>query len=702
MESSFPTSESAVSPANRGTIAEIESLLDRVVQLADGDLALAKFQTELLGSVVSGLGVRRGAIWPADHRPGEPPAASIDAVSTAEFFQSEPVFLAGGLNSHAGHELLLRRVILGRKPIAALAGLRDSESDHVLNPTRSTLLLAPIVSPDSPPDAVIEVLLGDAESPATRAALLELLTAFADAARVYFDRQRLAALRQRDARREEWDRFIGKLHATLDPESVAFTASNEGREIVRCDRISVVSERRGRSRLLATSGQSTLDPRSPVVVAIEELATAVAAGGEPVWYPSPPETLPPEIESLSGVLCELTNARRILIWPLRHELTATDRLQAEGNDSGSDRAAAQRQDSRSSDATGAILFEHWTAFEAEPQSVEPYATLVRHTALALANCRRHESLPFFSVVSWIGSWQLRRNLSRIRVGAIALLCALALLWLIPAELTVSGKGTLQPEVRRDLFARTDGVVASIEAEHETHCRTDDVLLRLSRSQLDLEQTRVAGELRTARRRLAGLEAARLQSDPQTAADREKSNQNTAEEEELRETVAGLERQSRLLEEQADELIVRAPIDGDVLTWDVRETLASRPVQRGQLLLTVGDLTGPWILEVDIPDEAIGHVLAAQTQSNTPLPVAFMLATDPGTTYTGELERLAMSAEPDRVAGQRVRAIVRIPELPAHLRRPGAVVIPRVHCGKFPVGYVWFHTAWENAQKYLLF
>ncbi|MCY2965157.1 MAG: HlyD family efflux transporter periplasmic adaptor subunit [Planctomycetota bacterium] len=700
MESSFPTSKSTVSPANRGTIAEIESQLDRLVQLADGDVPLAKFQTELLGCVVSGLGVRRGAIWSADHRPGEPPVASIDAVSTAEFSQSEPVFLASGLNSHMGHELLLRRVILERKPLAALPGLRDSESEQVLNPTRSTLLLAPIVSPDSPPDAVIEVVLGEAESPATRAALLELLAAFADAARVYFDRKRLAALRQRDARRAEWDRFMEKLHATLDPESVAFTAANEGRAIVHCDRISVVSERRGRSRLLATSGQSTLDRRSPVVSAIEELVNAVAAGREPVWYPSPPETLPPEIASLSGALCELTNARRILIWPLRHALSATDQFQTES--AGADRDPAKRQDSLTSVAAGAILFEHWTAGETEPRSAEPYAALVRHTALALANCRRHENLPFFSIVSWIGSWQLRRNLSRIRLGAIAVLCALALLWLIPTELKVSGKGTLQPEVRRDLFARTDGVVESIEAEHETHCRTNDVLLRLSRSQLDLEQTRVAGELRTARRRLAGLEAARLQSDPQTAADREKSNQSTAEEEELRETVAGLERQSRLLEEQADELIVRAPIAGDVLTWDVRETLASRPVQRGQLLLTVGDLTGPWILEVDIPDEAIGHVLTAQSRSNSPLPVTFMLATDPGTTYTGELERLAMSAEPDRVAGQRVRAIVRIPELPAHLRRPGAVVIPRVHCGKFPVGYVWFHTAWENAQKYLLF
>ncbi|RPI77013.1 MAG: HlyD family secretion protein, partial [Planctomycetaceae bacterium] len=194
-----------------------------------------------------------------------------------------------------------------------------------------------------------------------------------------------------------------------------------------------------------------------------------------------------------------------------------------------------------------------------------------------------------------------------------------------------------------------------------------------------------------------------QSAPRNAGEREKFNQIAAEEEELRETEASLLRQQSILERQEADLIVRSPLDGQVVTWDVQELLAARPVQRGQQLLTVADLRGPWILEIDVPDERIGPVLAARrTGPGAPLPVSFMLATEPGTTYLGRVSQIAVSAEPDPRTGQRVRVTVDVPAESAVLRRPGAVVVPRIHCGRFPLGYVWFHTAWESIQKHVLF
>ena len=54
--------------------------------------------------------------------------------------------------------------------------------------------------------------------------------------------------------------------------------------------------------------------------------------------------------------------------------------------------------------------------------------------------------------------------------------------------------------------------------------------------------------------------------------------------------------------------MRSPLTGAVVTWNVRQLLEARPVQKGQALMQVADLTGPWVLEIEVPDDRIGHVL----------------------------------------------------------------------------------------------
>ena len=69
-------------------------------------------------------------------------------------------------------------------------------------------------------------------------------------------------------------------------------------------------------------------------------------------------------------------------------------------------------------------------------------------------------------------------------------------------------------------------------------------------------------------------------------------QLAAEQEELRQLLASQQEQLAILRGQREKLTLRSPIDGEVLTWDLEQTLSDRPVQRGQLLLSVGDLDGP--------------------------------------------------------------------------------------------------------------
>ncbi|MGH7130272.1 MAG: HlyD family efflux transporter periplasmic adaptor subunit, partial [Planctomycetaceae bacterium] len=162
------------------------------------------------------------------------------------------------------------------------------------------------------------------------------------------------------------------------------------------------------------------------------------------------------------------------------------------------------------------------------------------------------------------------------------------------------------------------------------------------------------------------------------------------------------RQLKLIVAQQQELKVTSPIGGRVLTWDVAALLKSRPVRRGQLLLTVADLDGPWTIELDIPDRRVGHVLEAQAKSERPLDVRFLLATAPETTYRSHLKDVALSTTTAGPDSPTVRAIVPVRRDQLPRLRPGATVTAKIHCGRRPLGYVWLHELFEWAQSRLLF
>jgi hypothetical protein len=62
----------------------------------------------------------------------------------------------------------------------------------------------------------------------------------------------------------------------------------------------------------------------------------------------------------------------------------------------------------------------------------------------------------------------------------------------------------------------------------------------------------------------------------------------------------------------EELVIKSPISGQVVTWDLRNRLPkTRPVQRGQVLMRIADPNGPWHLELHMPENRMGHVAAAQ-------------------------------------------------------------------------------------------
>ena len=160
------------------------------------------------------------------------------------------------------------------------------------------------------------------------------------------------------------------------------------------------------------------------------------------------------------------------------------------------------------------------------------------------------------------------------------------------------------------------------------------------------------------------------------------------------------------------------MEGEVLTWNVRQLLEDRPVSRGQILLTIGDLSGPWKLELRVPDRQAGHVLAAQeTQPDEPLQVSYLLAMNPRQSFQGTLARLGMRSEtagswspgtPGLTDGPFLAATVDVDrssldQCTGHpVSRVGAGVRAYIQCGRRSLGYVWLHNLLDTIRTWFFF
>jgi len=159
---------------------------------------------------------------------------------------------------------------------------------------------------------------------------------------------------------------------------------------------------------------------------------------------------------------------------------------------------------------------------------------------------------------------------------------------------------------------------------------------------------------------------------------------------------------RLLKLKQEQLTVKSPIAGQVNTWKVDELLNYRPVQMGDILMTIVEPRGDWELELKMPENRMGFIADAQSEFGAELSVEYITATNPGTTNQGKIKEIHKSAEVRGEEGNTVLIRVAIDKQDVPDRRPGAEVTAQVYCGRASIGYVWFHDLVSFVQSKILF
>ncbi|MCA9122345.1 MAG: HlyD family efflux transporter periplasmic adaptor subunit [Planctomycetaceae bacterium] len=652
---------------NGDTWSEIESLVDATAKLAQRSVSDREFCSDFVRSIVQATNAHGAAVWTCGVDDQYVIAAQI-----------EPPDASGSDDSN----LQIRRgniLEVARNQQATQLLARQSDS-RLRNPMNSCVILQPVMY-DEQSVAVVEVFHEEPACPRESTNTAHVVAVFGDLLADFYRSRELRRLRSRASESARLQDFVEQIHRSVDLKHSAFSIANEMPRVLVCDRVTVLDRPEHRCRALAISGLDTFDRRSPLVRAAERMALAVTASGETLWYPDGSTSLPPQLEARLQAYLDAAHVRSLAVV-----------------------AMVSHPDGPDQQCEGVLLVERFESSEwnaADRSSVE---VVCRHSTTALRNANALARLPLIGVNRLLKHCLRPISLPylpKTLAWAVALSAMVAALIWVPVDFNISGEGQLLPIRYRHVFAPADGVIENIQVQHASTVTEGTVLLQMRRPLLELEETRLLGEVLTNQKRLDSIRSALLNHRAATTTSASEFNELTSEEARLQVLLASLQDQREILAQERAQLDITSPIDGEVITWSIEDTLSRRPVRRGERLVSIVDPNGPWELELRIADRDIEHVLTASREFKQ-LNVSFVVVSHAGEEFSGVVESVAIATELDE--HQRPTVLLRVAVDPKQLPqlRPGARVNGKVQCGRRSIGFVWFRDLLDAFRTHVLF
>lgn len=438
--------------------------------------------------------------------------------------------------------------------------------------------------------------------------------------------------------------FTQAIHQSLDLDETSYTIVNELQCMFGCDRVSLVVVNQRRAHAQAISGQATFNRRAGAVRQLEQQAAHCAAKNEPQWE---------------------------------------DRTAAEGTHK---LGLIPIAISSTNSAAAVLVVECFAASAAHDKIAERLNVVLPHVSSALQNAWQHASVPWTRPWASCRRWFGREQPWKRRLAIVSAFAAIILfLAIFPVRFHVHGRGKLQPSVQRDVFADLAGIVRQVHVKHGDVVQAGQILATLHNSDLEIALAKLGGEQNAVREQLAAVQ--RQRHDARTPrGDRERL---AGEMLQLQEQLAGFDEQLSLLHAKRERLLIRSPIAGQVVTWNVDRQLGERPVTVGQVLMTIADPDSPWECELFVSECDVGHVADVfGQQSNSS--VTYVSVTEPTREHRGTLRDIDTRAELHEEHDHSVRLLVDINRADIAGAAVGTSATARIECGHRPIGYVWLH------------
>ncbi len=556
------------------TKAQIRGLVNEIAQLAKSGATAEEFYPELLSRIITALAAAGGAIWLLDE----------DRHLRLQYqINAEPSVLGSDTEDAMRHTRLIQRVANSGQSMLVPPYSGTTDGDAEGNPTRYLLCLGALRH-DEQNDGLIEIFQRPDTAPDTQRGYLRFLQQMCELAAEWLRSQKLRSLGDRQTLWQQADSFARASHESLDLKETAYIVANEGRRLIGCDRVSVAISTGRKCKVQAISGQDTIENRSNIVSALNNLATRVVAAGEPLWHDGSTEDLPPQIEEALEDYVDQSYGRNVAVLPLREPERRLGTDQESGAAGEIDRDNAHR-----GEVIGALIVEQIES-DIPPEIFKARCDLVyEHGTRAIANARSHSNLFLMPVWRALGraTWVLRARTLPKTIAVIGLVAAVALgLTFIKKDFNLEAEGTLLPEQRREVFAPIDGEVIEVLVDHNSPVQAGDVLVRLRNRDMEIQLTDIDGQILTT---LAEINSVQGKLGLRRQMEASERRALEAQQNELKIKHEVLLAKKALQVQRSEELIIRSPIDGVVVSWDVEKTLRSRPIMTGQVLMEVADL-----------------------------------------------------------------------------------------------------------------
>ncbi len=702
---------------------QIEEAFEAAARLAGSNLAPAEFYEQFLNRALTAIDAPAGAIWLRTPQGFLQVACQLNLEKV-------------GLDSRRGgrqcHNEILRQVFQAApprpvmlEPNARLGGTTGEPGPvPPANLTDHFALFAPIVTPDKQPLGVLEVFQDPNHDPRMYPAFLNYAFQMAGYASQYhqFINARSGSGTERTFTQVE--SFARLVHGTLNPTEVAYHVANEGRKLVECDRMCVgVRHSRYKVTVEAVSGADVVEKASTHVRRLRHLMESVLHWGEPLVFKGTKDAgLPPDVsEALEDYLHE-SQPKLLVVQPIRDD----------------------REKDTTKPARSVLVLESFNPPENPEPLIQRLEVVGKHAAPALYNAAEMKRVPLKPL--WWPLAKLQEGVGgKARFfGLLGLLVAtglIAAMIAVPYPLRMEAKGQMLPVEIAQIFPPRTGVVREIRARPGDQISPRFEAVSLFDPELNAKYGEAQEKFRQSSTQVALFN--RVLDDPNMDP-KEKVNYRQqlviaeSDRDASRAVMDSLDKQFNCDRQKPGYFRAIAPSfeaklarplgvsQWTVLNDDRQETLLGKTVRPEQELLRVGNLQGPWQIELKIPQRNIGQILKAfgdpSLHKEEPetgkkyLDVDVLLSSQPDASYLGRLYRDGISAQavPGKTDQDENEPVVtayvklNLNDFPEQLKIPtdqfvtGLEVRTRIRCGEHAMGYSMFHGVWEWFYEKVVF
>lgn len=666
----------------------IQRLVDEIAALTKRDLRSEEFFPEFLSRAVQACDAKGGGIWLVSQRTAEG-KAEFQLAAEVEFasslFQSDEAQRTNLLK-------VLTEVVQSRQPMVfapdpqVQAALQAAPPDA--NRTPYPFIHVPLFLKDQVL-GVLQVWMQPYVVPANYAEFATFLTSLATHVEQHLQSRRLGNLVVETQRLQHVLKFTSDLAGSLDPLEVSRLSSNYGRDLIGCERCSVLLLEGDRWRVMSISGQEIVEKKSSMVKAMSAFVGAHAA---PRLVALSKKELIARAEAPSanghGPHDELAPAIRrtdeidLAYFQLAHVVNAVIAPMLD----------AEKQ------LVGAYFAESTTeGFFDSPAGSKDLAAntrltewLATHTSKALHAAEDYHSLPFLSVTKrlrdtrrLLTGQKRRRSLLKLTVFLVLLFSVL----FYPKMDRIDGDCALTPMKRTAIVAEIPGRIDKVMVREGDHVKAGDPIAQLDTRKLE---TDLETNLQERRRLNAEAERYRALGDEAAA--------NVAY---LQAAVA--DQNEKRINADIASAVLRSRIDGVVVTKELELHLGEY-LQAGTPFAEVAALDS-WEAQVDLHEKRIG-VVEKELGKGQPVDVSFVLYSQSSHVFHAKLERheqissQAIAREKENVFLITLKNI----EVPPALRsalRPGFTGRAKIELGRRPLAAIWISHIWEWLQMRMI-